>query len=365
MRMILAIKNNSLEEKIINRYYSEYEIYIAQSIELIKKSLCNNSILIIRDEIIKNNQIKSFIESVKENFCNIQIIILVKALSKTLKEFLFSKEVFSIIEGTSISFNCLSEMIDNPKMIVYKEKKIEEKKRVVIITGGFSTGKSTISKLIAMSISKRHTVALIDMNYMHPTVDLHVNTCKNYAIEELAQDIEEKNNIKINKYITDDDKLPNLKYILNKGNSCIPSDIVLTKIIEIAKSHFDYVVIDTSSFMINKVYNISQKNNYNIIHLIEPDVRGIKNYMEDIKYIDKTQIHDSIIVLNKYLSYFKIKKFEKKYKFKDAIHFKFSYTLLFTNKIKMFLFYFSIEKILYKLKFKKENILNYRRNRNE
>lgn len=354
MKMILAIKNSVLEEKIINRYYSKYEIYIAKSVNLIEKSLCNNCLLIIRDEIVKYNQIEQFIKAIKEEYKNIRIILLVKSLTQDLKEFLFSKEVFSIIEGTSISFNCLTEMIDNPKMVVYKEKKINKTSNVIVVTGGFSTGKSTISRLIAMFIARQNKVALIDMNYVHPTIDLYVKSCKNYAIEELAQDIEQKKVIRINKYTTEDEKMVNLKYILNKGNICIPSDNTITKIIEETKNSFDYVVIDTSSFIINKIYNLSQKNNYNIIHIIEPDIRGIKNYMEDVRYISKKQINNSIIVINKCLSLFQIKRFEKKYKFKDCIYMKFSYMLFLRNKINMLLFYFSIRKIIKKININKE-----------
>lgn len=362
MKMILAIKNNSLEEKIISKYYSKYEIYITPSINLIEKSLCNDCILIIRDEVIGCNKIEQFIQLIKEKYNNIQIIIIVKSLTQSLKEFLFSKEVFSIIEGTRISFNCLVEMIDNPKMIVYKEKKVDEMSNVIVVTGGFSTGKSILSILISMYIARRNSVVLIDMNYMHPVIDLYVNNSKNYAIEELVQDIEQKRVSCLTKYLTDDEKNSNLKYILNKGSTCQPNDNIITKIIEITKNNFDYVVIDTSSFMINKVYSMSQKNNYNIIHIIEPNIRGIKNYMEDIKYVDKALIYSSIIILNKYTSIFKIKEFEKKYKFKDSVRLKLSYKLLFTNKLNMLFFYSSIRKITSKLKIIN---CNNRRNKNE
>ncbi len=366
MKMILAIKNNNLEEKIINKYYSKYEIYIASNKTMIKKLLCSNCILIIRDEVININEIERFIISIKEKYNKIQIIIIVKKLNQELKEFLFSKEVFNIIEGTSFSFNCLAEMIDKPKMVVYKDKKTNENSNVVIVTGGFSTGKSTISRLLAMYIARDSKVLLIDMNYTHPTIDLYVNSGRNYAIEELVNDIEQNDYIDINKYITNDERIINLKYILNKGNTCIPRDNIIIKIIEIAKKYFEYVIIDTSSFMITKVYNISQKNNYNLIHIIEPNIRGIKNYMEDIKYIDKTYIQSSIIILNKYINLLKINRFEKRYKFRNSIPLKLSFILIYTNKLSLFIFYASIRKIVKKIKAKdKKNFINFNNRRNK
>lgn len=351
MRIVLAIKNSIIEEKLISKYYLEYEICVAHSVNTIDKLLCDGCILILRDEII-NGDFEHFVTRFKEKYNNIQIIVIVKYLTQNIKEFLFSKEVFNIIEGTSISFNCLVDMIKNPKMVIYKEIKEDDRSNVIFVTGSFSTGKTTVSLLISKSIAKYNRVLLIDMNYVHPTIDLYVKETRNYLIEELFKDIKEKKKININNYISEDLKLPNLKYILNKGGICIPSESEIVDVIENLKKQYDYILIDTSSFMLSKIYNISYKNNYNIIHIIEADDRGVKNYIEDVKYIDKEKIHSSNILLNKYVSIFNVIKFKKRFNLKHCMHLNMSYLLFFSKRISTAFFFFDIRKILKKLKIK-------------
>ncbi len=360
MKMILAVNNKNLEEKLINKYYTTYEIYVAKNVGLISKLLCDNCIIIFRYELANSKTVEQIIINIREKYNNIQFIMIIKSLTKQLKEFFFSKEIFNIIEGTSFSFDSLVDMISYPKMIVYKENKLNESSNVVIITGGFSTGKSIVSVALSRYISVSKKVLLIDMDFIHPTIDLYANASKNYSIGEFIQNLKNNSSFNLNNYITKDNKVKNLNYILNRGEICIPSEDIMINMIEKVRSYFDYIIIDTSSFMIKKVYDVVQKKDYKIIHIIEPDNRGFKNYIEDIRYIDKDAIFKAIIILNKCISKLRVKKFEEKYKMKNSIYIKMSYMYMITGKLNFILFYNSIKKIANRLKIKKDcNIKKY------
>ena len=92
-------------------------------------------------------------------------------------------------------------------------------------------------------------------------------------------------------------KYKNLKYILNNKSIGIPNDEILVAMINILKKHYDYIIVDTSTLMINKIYSISKLINCQIIYLLEESIKSLREYKLDVSYIDKKALEKTKFVL--------------------------------------------------------------------
>lgn len=319
MKMIIAINNKNIEQKLTQKYYSKYELFIAHSKDMVLKLALttDKAVIIVREDIKGNINLEELVTSVTKLKRCIQIIVLVKELNNSLKEMLFAKEVFNIIEGKKFAFEELVELIEEPKMVVYKESKIENRKsKIICVTGGRSVGKTitaiTIGKLIARN--KKFKVLVIDLDFVYPTLDTYLNTHINYSLVDYINDLINNKLKYISNYESSDIKYKNLKYILNAKSIGIPSNDIIEKILDSLTNIYDYVVVDTSSLMINKIYTIANLKKYNIIHVIEPGKKALKNYKMDIVYIEKELLLKSIFICNKCNIYKNIKKCSEEYK---------------------------------------------------
>lgn len=336
MRMIIAINNKQIEEQIINYYYSKYEVFVAETSDMVLKLSQDNTdvIAIIREDIKGNIDFKNLIIMLKDLNISIQIIVLVKELAKELKEMLFSKEVFSVIEGKKFKFEELQELIENPKTIIYKEKKINlVKSNIIFITGGRAVGKTilaiTLGRLIAKD--KRKRVLVLDLDFVYPTMDTYLKVNKNYALADMISDLLSENLKNIQNYESTDLKLNNLKYILSNKSIGIPSSNIIIKIVEYLKRYYDYIVVDTSSLMLNKIYGIVNKKNYNIIYVLEPGKRAIKDFKMDTAYLEDSLLSKSIFICNKCNLFYNIKRCTRDFKVKINGLVKFSYVIKFNK----------------------------------
>lgn len=316
MRMILSLNNKNIEEKLKKLYYSKYEIFVIDTQKNILDFISEDEEIII---IRKNNddiEFKELISKIKIKNNKIKIIVLVKELSQNLKEFLFSKEVFNIIEGNEFIFDNLIDLIENPKMIVYKEKEnIDSKSKVVFVTGSRGVGKTITSlilgKLIASKYKKK--VLILDFDLLNPTMDTYLKINKNYSLPDYINDVINNKVKEISNYESSDIECKNLNYILNSKSIGIPNNDKLIKIIDSLKSFYDYLIIDTSTLMLNKIYSISKEKKFNIVHVIEPGKRQVKNYKIDTIYVEKDVLSKAIILCNKTDCINNIKKCSKDY----------------------------------------------------
>lgn len=321
MKMIIAINNRSIEQKLTQRYYSKYEMYIAHSKDMVLKLAQSGqkAVIIIKEDIKGNIEFEELITKIKQLKNNVQIIVLVKELKNDLKEMLFAKEVFNIIEGKRFTFEELVELIEEPKMIVYKEAKFENKKsNVICITGGRCVGKTntaiTIGKLIAKN--KRLKVLVLDLDFVYPTMDTYLNIYINYSLVDYINDLINNNVKLISNYESYDMNFQNLKYILNSKSIGMPNNDIIIKIIDSLSKIYDYIVVDTSSLMMNKIYTICNLKKYNVIHVIEPGKKALKNYKMDIVYLEKDVLLKSIFICNKRNIFKSLKKCKSEYKLK-------------------------------------------------
>ena len=299
MLMIIALDNEELKRKIVDKYNNNYEIIQINNKDAL---MClskeySNAKLIISTNLTGNISFESLIKYIKNINNNIQIIVLTKKLDKVLKEQLLAKEIFNIIEGENPCIEAIEECINNPKVIIYKNEKSLDSNKIIAVTGGKNTGKTIFSIYLAQTISrvyKNKRVVLIDMDYLSPSIQLYISGQKNYSMQDYLKDISNSSMKNKENYETEDKRCKNLKYILNSTFSNIPQDEIIEKIINNLKSIYDYIIVDTSYYYMNKLY----KTDYKIIHIIEDNIKGIREYMQDIMYISKENKEKAVLILN-------------------------------------------------------------------
>jgi MinD-like ATPase involved in chromosome partitioning or flagellar assembly len=350
MKMILAIKNKNIEEKIKSVYYLKYEILVANSKDMILDFALNESelIVIVREDINGNISFEELVTNLKKYNSNIQIIVLVKKLSQKLKEMLFAKEVFNIIEGNEFLFEELTELIDNPKMVVYKQSKyMDAKNKVICVTGSRGVGKTITSIILGNLIAKNNKrVAVVDLDFVYPTMDTYLNINKNFSLADYINDLINNKLKNIENYESNDLKYKNLKYILNSKSIGIPSTEIVEKIIDNLQNQYDYIVVDTSTLMINKIYNMSKEKKYKIVLVVEPGNKAIKNYNMDTIYIEKNLLSNSIVICNKTNFINNFNKTKKEYNIPFTGNINYAFRLKFMEKINILNIKYSLKKVL-------------------
>lgn len=305
MKMIIGLNNNIIAEKIKSKYNELYNVYIIETKEEIIENLNEKQqyLIIVREDIKGDIPFEEFIDKIKEiNNLN-RIVLIVKQLSKNKKEKLFSKEIFNIIEGNDILFEELIENIENPKMVIYKNKKeVVKNNNIIIVTGSKNSGKTLISKLISEKLSKNKMkkVILIDLDFLYPSLDLYIDCDKNYSLSDLVKDIENNKIKKIESYVSYNRKKSNLQYILSIKSIGIPNDNIIFKLLDYLKNVYDYVIVDTSAIMISKMLNISHSISAQLVYVIQMNLRGIREYNLDTIFLDKEILSNTKIIINKY-----------------------------------------------------------------
>ncbi|MBO5477898.1 MAG: hypothetical protein J6A15_09125 [Clostridia bacterium] len=302
MKMIIAINNPVIEQKLIEKYKNIYEIIVLSSKEdvLDVVNLNEESLIITREDLGGKVDFLDYIITIKERNLKNKVVIIVKKLTKELKEKLFAKEIFNIIEGNSFLFEELIENIEVPKLVIYKSKdKISKKSKVIIITGTRCSGKTVLTKMLAESIAKNKDkkVLAIDLDFIYPSLDTYLQFSKNYSLVDFLKDLISSNIKKMENYESANLKYKNLKYILNNKSIGIPNDEILVAMINILKKHYDYIIVDTSTLMINKIYSISKLINCQIIYLLEESIKSLREYKLDVSYIDKKALEKTKFVL--------------------------------------------------------------------
>jgi len=301
MKIVVAIKNKNITDMIIQKYKENYQIIVCESkIEILEiVNSYDEYILIIREDLNPREDIIDTITKIREKNKNIRVVIMVKEITSELKEKLFAKEIFNIIEGNSFKFEELVEAIENPKLVIYKNKKdLIKKTNIIIVTGTRNSGKTVITKVLAEAISKNKKVLAIDLDFIRPSLDLYLSCDKNYSLMELIKDIMNNNVKKIEDYESKTEN-PNLKYILNSKNIGIPNDSIIIDIFNVLKNKYDYIIADTSSFMINKMYNLCNIINSTILFVIDTRITSVRDYELETMYLNRDSVIKSKIIINK------------------------------------------------------------------
>lgn len=304
MRMIIAINNEVIENKLISSYCKTYDILIARNKEEIIQFISSNEelLMVTREDLPGNMDFFELIEKVKNRNNKNKMVVIVKELTKELKEKLFSKEVFNIIEGNSFLYDELIENIETPKMVIYKSKeKVICKNKIILITGTRSSGKTIFSKILseAIATNKNKRILVLDLDFVYPALDTYLNIDKNNSLIDFLKDLISNNIKKIDSYESTNKRFKNIKYILNTKSIGIPNEDILLQVFNILKSYYDYVIVDTSTIMVNKIYSIYQKLDCEIIYILEESIKSLREFILDTSNINKNLLLNTKFVVNK------------------------------------------------------------------
>lgn len=290
IKILIAIDNKEIKSRIDEKYKNRVYEYDIDCMENVIEFLSNQNedfIIITKDTLSGNIDKKLYIKQLRLVSKNSKIVYIVDNLTQEYKEFLFANEVFNIIEGKNINLDVLTNYIDNPRNIVYKninKDNINEcRSKVICICGVPGVGKSLVSSILAKDISiiTKREVALLDMNIKNPSIDILNNLdSNNRGFHQYLMSLD--NNIK--DYIIKDGKI---SYLLNKPMKSLKiSNIKLRYIYNFLLSNYTYSFVDLYSDSTNENTKFWIDNATDIIVVVNPNYLSIRqtiNYLNDFK----------------------------------------------------------------------------------
>lgn len=314
MRILLALNNEFIEEKLKERFGDEIYKYDLSTMEETIEFLGNNNedfVIVTKDSLEGNMLPKMYIKQLRLVKPNSKIVYIIKKLDDEEKKFLFANEVFNIVEESSLNLTNVIESINNDKQVIYKEEKLDsvnqltydkylnnEKKQQVIskkkivIYGTSGSGKSLVSSLISKYISDelKMNLALLDMDIENPSIDIYNNVDKiadglNLIIEDLDRKLSIDDSIE--KYMIRDKSNKNLWYMTNNVSIFDMQNKLsykyYSKIYDSILKKFDFEIIDLPSSPFLDVVPYSLSNCDNIFFVLNPNYSSIR---QAIKYLE-------------------------------------------------------------------------------
>lgn len=355
MKIIVAMNNSTIKEAIDivykNNVYKYDLCYMEDVIKLISQddkqnmnidkdnNLKERKILITKDTLEGSLNSITYIKQIRLADPSIKIILFVSDLTQEYKEFLFSNEVFNIIESESITIKKLQEYIESDKYVIYdgKEKQNQAQstkqnqeklpkgtnnidnirvisKQLFAVYGTDGSGKSYISSILSQKIAKKLNVSvgLLDMDIENASLDIF-NTL-DFNINSLSQiigDIDKDKNINKSIFLNSikKNKRDNISYITNKCSLYECQNKLTPKYYKIiyneCKNIFDYTILDLPSSPFIDVTKYSLINANKVIFVLNP------NYLSLRQAIQKLDTMDKLWNISKQNIYIVINKFQK------------------------------------------------------
>lgn len=293
-KIITAVGSDSICKLLINNGYEVIDDIPYQDgvLQILKKTFTD--IIILSEELEGDFDKYIFIDKIKEIDSKVKIIMIVFSEDENYKKFLYSKGIFNIfIDGKSSDEELLNVLSDNMPKNAYKfdlskknaldikqhgENKKNalksnlmpkfQKQQVLTFAGCASTGKTTLAVQTAMVLAKYNLakVLLIDFDTENAGISYVMgidrgpknpeyvlspdkNSSLNYMIDAI-----DKRNFDVNifeKYVIKSKQFSNLDILTGNKSLYISKNVLnfeyYTKILECAKSLYDFIVIDTSS----------------------------------------------------------------------------------------------------------------------
>lgn len=192
-KILIAMDNIALLEKIKRCGKYDVHSYDMTTKEDVLEYLEKYSVdvLVTKDLLAGNMSKEEYINSIRSITSNMKIILCVEKLDEIYRGFLFSKNVFDIIEGNEAGFSDIFNMIDSKeKMIVLKNNNqiIKENvnknntlniltKQKICVFGTSGAGKSYIASILAQITSRKLKLntLLVDMDVQNAAIDIYNN----------------------------------------------------------------------------------------------------------------------------------------------------------------------------------------------
>ena len=315
--IITALGNEEINNKLKDIYKDKvylYDLYYREDvISFLKKNsydseeTLNKWIIITKENLEGDMNFKEYIEKIREISKDIRIICFVEILNDENKTFLFSKDIFDIIEGNLIKIDKIESVINSDKKVIYKENignkeikksKLDNENSIVIskelfaVYGTSGSGKSFFSSLIAKKISEKLNinVALLDMDIQNPNLDILVNAeGDSNLLSQIVEDVDKRGEISdiITKYLIKDKKNKNLSYMTSNVSlfECQNklSNKYYEKIYSSVNQNYDYTIVDLPSAPFLDVVSYTLTNSTKIFFVINANYISIR---QAIKYLD-------------------------------------------------------------------------------
>lgn len=296
MNILVAIDNKDIKKKIDERYKNKvysYDITFKEDVIEYIKNKNQNYVIITKLDLNGNMGYKEYIEKLHEINKNNKIIIIADKLKEEDKKFLFSNEVFNIIEGNEIDIEVIYSQIESKDKVIYKtiykNSLNNSNKRKIAIFGTSGSGKSFISYFLTKSIAKytENKVLLDSLDVINPCLEIFSNTTFiNCDVNKYIQDIN-NNRYDINKYITKDSKYNNVSYInininLERNNL---ENVNFSKLITNLEQNFDFVIFDLPTFTLYTTFKEILFWVDEIIFVINPNYISLKQAKKYLEYI--------------------------------------------------------------------------------
>lgn len=312
MDILIALNNKEIKEQVKEKYNGrvyDYDMCLREDVIDFLKAKNTPYIIVTKKELDGKISFKDYIKTIKNINIENRVIILIEKLEDEEKRFLFSYEVFNIIEGNEININYIYESIETNNKVIYKSLpqivKLSDKIKLAVF-GTNGSGKSFVSYIISKNIAKytKLKVLLIDFDIENSCIDIFNNLPNYEAMEEEKIGLFVDNEDYYKKYIFKNNEMDNLSYVgIKKGkdNLKLNRNKYLNFLNFIGKD-FDYLIIDLPSSTLNssfkEVFNMVDK----IIFVINPNyisLRQAKKYINIM--IDKLNIKRELfkIVVNK------------------------------------------------------------------
>ena len=258
-------------------------------LELVKKEFLD--ILIVYSELSGEFDKYIFIDKLKQVDSKAKVIIILNKEDENYKKFLWSKGIFDIFIDSESSFDELEKCINDIaykereanlrdknilKVFSYKERKKcvkndltvkFQRQQIITFTGVGSVGKTTVASETAKILAEKTKakVLLIDFDTVNAGVNqfmgvkrgpenpgyilpIEKNSSLNYMIEAI-----DKRNFNTNifeKYILKSKTFSNLDILTGNKSLYVCKNILsseyYSRILQIAKSLYDYIIIDAS-----------------------------------------------------------------------------------------------------------------------
>ncbi len=317
MKIIIALNNKYIKDNIEKcyDYVYKYDILTKEDvIELLSKDEYqnNNIVLITKENLEGNLNEKLYAKQIRLANKFVKVIYIVNKLENEYKEYLFSNEIFSILEDNYLTLESLKECIDEGKFIIYKNMnknqnlKLNESalnysykiknqvipKKIIAVYGTGGAGKSYISSIISKNISTdlKLSLILLDMDIQNPSIDIFNNLpINNNGLNQIVEDMDKQENINklMEKYMIKDKNNKKLWYMTSNTSlfDCQNklSNRYYDEIYKNVYERFDYTIIDLPSSPFLDVVPYTLKKSNLIYFVVNPNYISVR---QAIKYLD-------------------------------------------------------------------------------
>lgn len=317
MKIIIALNNEYIKEKLEKEYENIYKYDISTKenvIELLSKQeyQTDKIILITKENLDGNLENKLYAKQIRLANKFVKVIYIVEKLDKKYKEYLFSNEIFSILESNNLKLENIKECIDEDKFVIFNrnnekdnlnvsEEALEYRyniknqvipKKMIAVYGTSGAGKSYVSSVISKNISNdlKLSLVLLDMDIQNPAIDIFNNLpINNNGLNQIVEDMDKKEKINklLDKYMIKDKNNKKLWYMTsnttlfdcqNKLNNKYYEKIYLN-----VNNKFDYTIIDLPSSPFLDVVPYTLKTADLVYFVVNPNYVSIR---QAIKYLD-------------------------------------------------------------------------------